>query len=145
MWFALVCWGGHDQGDDCYEEARFRNGRGACSPEHGWLRAIRGKGQSPSTRRYQGLIAGTALEGPGHGGTGPLLFGIAPAQGGAYAPDSGSGASTRLRDRACPQPGLPHCRVRSSALASRTMYSSETRPSPTGNEASHLTHPNLLC
>jgi hypothetical protein len=46
---ALVSWIRHDKGDDSYEEGISRNGRGARSPEHRWLRTIRrqGKGSSP--------------------------------------------------------------------------------------------------
>jgi hypothetical protein len=47
------------QGDDFYEKALSGDGRGACSPEHRWLCAIRGQGKGSSPRgagRYERLV-----------------------------------------------------------------------------------------
>jgi hypothetical protein len=53
-------YGCRDKGDDFHEEARFTNGRGACSPEHRWLRAVCRQGQGPAAGCYQRVREGTA-------------------------------------------------------------------------------------
>jgi hypothetical protein len=42
----------HGKGDDFHEEARSIDGRGAGSPEHRWLRAVRRQGQGPTAGGY---------------------------------------------------------------------------------------------
>lgn len=75
----------------------------------------------------------------------PDVSGVFRTNGHRGAPEFEPRRPVRWPRSGLPRPGFPCCRVHSSALASKSMYSSETRPSPTGNKASHLTQPNLLC